>query len=699
MANYSTLIADITAKIYENAGNDITGQDLQDVLLEMVTEMGQSGMVCLGIADGNTNPPGSSDSNIFYIAGEGTYSNFGGLTVNAGEIALFIWDGATWQKQSVTTTDPNKADKVAGATAGDLAGLDGSGNLTDSGVPSNNVAQQDGYYSTLTAGSAENLIGRGTVPAEYTRRTSGGSADIGSGAATIAKIHGNTIVWNQMLDYAYISSTSNAGFTLSKLGDNKLNIYGTSTATTALGITPNMSFRAGHKYLLQVPKINTNVMYRSTNWTFDVTVPANDTRCIFTCPSDTTEQIILRTAAGVSVNADYYPMLIDLTVMGLDTLTVSEFTALFPLQWYDYNNTGSLVSLTGTGIETNGFNQWDEEWESGVYSNNGTKSPLAGYFRNVNPIPVFPSTTYGFTKPSGEARGFFYDVDGQFIRYVVLTNATTFTTNANEYYFNFYHIGATYNHDICINLSWSGYRNGEYEAYWDSTLALPITTVTSGGSAVFSDGMKSAGSVYDELTSTKAVKRIAKLDLGTLNWSMINDMSYPNRFTITISAMANNGNNIIPNYANKGVGGYGSQIAEDKSYDTAAGTTLQIHDSAYSDAATFKTAMSGVYLYYELATPVEYTLDSEVNLNYRVDDFGTETLLPQNNATPTTAPIVYDVRYAMNAVDTLRNLPKNYIGKDSMEHILNALVTAGVISAYTLSWNATNENYDCTITA
>lgn len=102
MANYSTLISDITAKIYENAGNDITGQDLQDVLLKMVQEMAQAGMVCLGVADSNTNPPGSSDSNIFYIAGQGTYSNFGGLTVNTGEIALFVWDGLAWVKQSVT---------------------------------------------------------------------------------------------------------------------------------------------------------------------------------------------------------------------------------------------------------------------------------------------------------------------------------------------------------------------------------------------------------------------------------------------------------------------------------------------------------------------------------------------------------------------------------------------------------------------
>ena len=108
--------------------------------------------------------------------------------------------------------------------------------------------------------------------------------------------------------------------------------------------------------------------------------------------------------------------------------------------------------------------------------------------------------------------------------------------------------------------------------------------------------------------------------------------------------------------------------------------------------------MSGVYLYYELATPVEYVLDSTLNLSYYVNDFGTEEITPENGPVPSTAPIIYEVQYAMNAVDTLRNLPKNYISKSSMEHILTALVTAGIIAAYTLTWNATTETYDCTIT-
>ena len=108
--------------------------------------------------------------------------------------------------------------------------------------------------------------------------------------------------------------------------------------------------------------------------------------------------------------------------------------------------------------------------------------------------------------------------------------------------------------------------------------------------------------------------------------------------------------------------------------------------------------MSGKYLYYELATPTEYTLDSELNLGYSVDDFGTEEEVPQNGSTPSTAPIIYDVKYAMNAVDTLRNLPTNYISKDSLKNLLDTMQSAGIFSAYTMTYNAGTEQYTFTIT-
>lgn len=50
-----------------------------------------------GIAQPTTNP-GVPDSNVFYIAGEGTYTNFSNLIIEAGQLGILKWDGS-WHKE------------------------------------------------------------------------------------------------------------------------------------------------------------------------------------------------------------------------------------------------------------------------------------------------------------------------------------------------------------------------------------------------------------------------------------------------------------------------------------------------------------------------------------------------------------------------------------------------------------------------
>ena len=62
--------------------------------------------------------------------------------------------------------------------------------------------------------------------------------------------------------------------------------------------------------------------------------------------------------------------------------------------------------------------------------------------------------------------------------------------------------GTTYNHDICINLHHTGYRDGEYEPYKEVTHALPLSQITNG------EPLRKAGSVYDEINETEYIKRV-----------------------------------------------------------------------------------------------------------------------------------------------------------------------------------------------
>ena len=97
----------------------------------------------------------------------------------------------------------SKADKVTGGdTDGMVAGLDAEGNLTNTGIPAENVAQKDGYYEDMTVGRAENLI---DPQAPATSRKFGFDTACGdisitdNGNAIIKTMYGTTYVMNQLV--------------------------------------------------------------------------------------------------------------------------------------------------------------------------------------------------------------------------------------------------------------------------------------------------------------------------------------------------------------------------------------------------------------------------------------------------------------------------------------------------------------------
>lgn len=97
MSNYSILKGHINSAIYQNDTQDISGTDMNSILKEIVESFG-AGYLYMGVATPST-APGTPDQNVFYIAGtEGTYTNFGGITV-ANEVAVLKYNGA-WSKQN-----------------------------------------------------------------------------------------------------------------------------------------------------------------------------------------------------------------------------------------------------------------------------------------------------------------------------------------------------------------------------------------------------------------------------------------------------------------------------------------------------------------------------------------------------------------------------------------------------------------------
>lgn len=126
--------------------------------------------------------------------------------------------------------------------------------------------------------------------------------------------------------------------------------------------------------------------------------------------------------------------------------------------------------------------------------------------------------------------------------------------------------------------------------------------------------------VYDgtlDVTTGELVVDRGYVDLGTLNWELISSgSSLVPYFNAMLDGIKSNGspdlyaiNAICSNYpVVKRSQGYfvDKTLCGDGSATAIA--MIQVRDSNYSDAASFKEAMSGVQLVYELATPQRFQL-------------------------------------------------------------------------------------------
>lgn len=100
MANYEALTSAIQQAIKTNGNQEITGQVLQTVLLQMVNTLG-TGAQFMGEATLTTDP-GDPDASVFYIASiKGTYTHFGNLTLYTDEVAALSNATGAWTKTTL----------------------------------------------------------------------------------------------------------------------------------------------------------------------------------------------------------------------------------------------------------------------------------------------------------------------------------------------------------------------------------------------------------------------------------------------------------------------------------------------------------------------------------------------------------------------------------------------------------------------
>ena len=104
MANWSDLKSAVASIVKTNGNKEITGQLLQNVLNNIISNVGLNSSFA-GIATPGTNP-GTPDGNVFYLATTaGTYSNFNGIVINSGEAVILEWKGSWVKKDSGFATN------------------------------------------------------------------------------------------------------------------------------------------------------------------------------------------------------------------------------------------------------------------------------------------------------------------------------------------------------------------------------------------------------------------------------------------------------------------------------------------------------------------------------------------------------------------------------------------------------------------
>ena len=509
------------------------------------------------------------------------------------------------------------------------------------------------------------------------------------------KIVGGTLGWNRLVENGNFADSTGwskgGGVSSFSVANNTatLNIPSGTTYNKYIGIS-NVPIVASHKYLvfavMASPTITQAFIQRSSNGIINAsgnkTISSADTvvagiysetvtgvasfyfRFSDTATtSDTTgtikkAQIIDLTTLFGSTIADYIYSL-EQSSAGAGVDWVRQYIDLDTYHEYCEPTLKSVEGLQSRDVV--GFNLWDEEWENGLIESTGVTQGSRVISKNFIPVlagETYCLSTYGTVAYRG--RGLFYDSEKNPLAYysdfpeaVTVSNDRvlgTFVVPSGACYLKFCAYatyGTTYNHDICINLS-NPSRNGTYEPYEKHSYPLD-SSIELRGIPKLSDGkMYFDGDEYQ--SDGQVVRRYGVVDFGTLNWSAVAESIF--RTDGIYYNKANGLSNFVQNKYDVSTQSSYSAIEDKHIRGDVSSGRIFVRDSAYTEAATFKTVMSGVYLVYELATPT-----AESAQPYQSPQLAGAT---EEYVTSGVVPVGHESRYYEDITGKVNDLPSDF---------------------------------------
>ena len=487
-------------------------------------------------------------------------------------------------------------------------------------------ANIDGSYPLLHAGSADNLIAdTGATQAipfiqEGTGKGNGEATVKAGGVLQLKKKLGNTVGVNQAQKTQALQATGTvSGVTYTNTG-TAAHISGTADADIGTAYFNRTDYATntipGHTYLL----FGCPASGGSNKFYLEPLIGAGADWCkgyprdtgsgvIFVAKktNDTPDYIYgirLYIVNGASnLNADVNCYLIDLDRWYGSPDRIPSDLLSHPENWGRYYagslayNAGTLESADGSILTSIGRNCFNGVWEVGYINNSGVLVNLASY-KTTDYIPLSVNTPY--------------------YCYANLINSDTPDVACYDSQKNFIERKGSYsnffNHDFTLpsnvayiritvtvaNIDTEGFTISRYyagESGYNQSYPYTVLASVDTGSEV----LRSAGSVADEKTPDGTItRRVGVVDLGTLTWTKYS-VAEGTMFRTNISDIEQTTDSLnikCSKYASSTSAG-----RADKTVSKSGSTRVDIIDDSYSDAATFKTAMSGIYLYYELATP------------------------------------------------------------------------------------------------
>ena len=413
------------------------------------------------------------------------------------------------------------------------------------------------------------------------------------------------------------SGSTVLGITYTINNDGSVTVNGTtSDDSSAFILNTNVSwFKVGQTYTISGTKgdIHVAVLFGGVSWqldTFTVTeemMNADDISIRITVEANTTVN-----------NVTIYPQL----ELGSTATTYEQYvgkpTPEAPIPIVSVGDDGNV------GVTACGKNLFDINGNVSVWAYDGSQVNANSVFNNVltatydaikshgvgQKIRVKAGTTVTFSAKvvslgtGTRAAIVIYETDQTFdswfkMAWTLEPNtdcSLTYTAKGEELIFAFssYQGNGAQFTDIQVEV---GNTSTAYEPYKGNA-----ATITS-GLPLYSVGEYRDELIYNADGTGKIIKRVGIVDMGTLDWFKLD--GYQNSFYTTVYGKREGASNFL-------IAEYKTEVgfADGTIMGHGSASVVHITDAKYTDAATFKTAMSGIMLYYQLATPQEITLSA-----------------------------------------------------------------------------------------